>query len=109
MSNSSCSPGRWRQGAIQVDVDLDMLQRRGKRCEELVGQRIEEQTSDQCHVAGSCRLDRFATRLGQNTVGRPAIVPGSNTFSEAALTKSAQLMRCATAFPADQRRQVRDL
>src|ERR1700733_8252512 len=101
-----CSPGRRRQGAIQVDVDLDVFQRRSKRCEQLVGQWVEEQASDQGDVAGSCAVDRIASRLGQNCVGCPAVLPGSNTLSEAALTESAQLMRRAATFPTDQRGQV---
>jgi len=71
----TCSPRSWRQGAIEVDVDPDVFQRRSKGCDELVGQRVEEQAPDYGYVTGSCGVDRFAARLCQNRVGCPAVVP----------------------------------
>ena len=42
----ACSPwNRW-QGAVEVDVDVDVFQRCSKGCEELVGQWVEEETPD---------------------------------------------------------------
>src|SRR5271166_761647 len=83
-SVGSYSSGNRRQGAMEIQVYVDVFQRRGERRKQLVGQRVEEQAPDQRHVTRSCRVDRVATGLCQNRIGCPAVILRWNPLSEAA-------------------------
>ena len=69
---------------MEIQVYVDVFERRGERCKQLVGQRVEEQAPNQRHVTRSRRVDRVATGLCQNRIGCPAVILRWNPLSETA-------------------------
>ncbi len=69
-----------------------MLQGSGEWCEQVLGQRIEEQPSYQVDVTGSGFVDGLPPTRGEGDIGDPAVTDAGPSFGQTACLHAPQLM-----------------